>query len=84
MYICVHKGAPQRYETQKPAQQLRFIHHPDLRKGLGVWGFKGGSNSWESEKRKDLVNSLPCHARESFRRKSNLGQELSSGTGTCI
>ena len=32
--------APQRYETQKGTKELRFTHHNELRKGLGVWGFQ--------------------------------------------
>ena len=34
-------GAPQRYETQKAPRCLRPIYHPELREGMGVWGFKG-------------------------------------------
>ena len=33
MHISI--GAPQRYETQRP------IYHPELRKGMGLLGFKG-------------------------------------------
>lgn len=40
-------GAPQRYETQS-----RHPDNPELRKGMGLWGFKGEKavSSWEGEK----------------------------------
>lgn len=39
-------GAPQKYETQ------RHPDDPELRKGMGLWGFKGEKavSSWEGEK----------------------------------
>ena len=63
--------APQRYETQKAGRQLRLIHHPELKKGLGfwVWVFKREGNFWEGEKRECLVNKDYSAAEKSLRPK---------------
>ena len=45
-------GAPQRHETQKAGRYLRFIYHPELRKAIRVWDFKG-----EGEKEKCLLKT---------------------------
>ena len=37
--IYIHTGVPQR--CGKEARLLRFIYNPELRKGIGPWGFKG-------------------------------------------
>lgn len=51
-------GAPQRYKTQKVARYSRVIYHPELRRALRVWDFKG-----EGEKGKGLLKTnvaMPC------------------------
>lgn len=53
----VHMGSPKRYETQMVPRWLRFIYHPEIRRGIEVWGFRVDKfNSWESEKRKCWIN----------------------------
>lgn len=44
---------------KKAARQFRLIYHPGLRKGTGLWGFKGEEgHSQEGEKRKYMVNRI--------------------------
>lgn len=40
--MFVYMGVPQRYETQKVPKRIETIediYHPELRKGIRIWGF---------------------------------------------
>ena len=42
---------------------MRYICHPELRNGIGAWGFQGQEgHSWDDKKSRGLViRCLPCH-----------------------
>lgn len=46
----------------KAAKQLRLIYHPEWRKGIRFWSFKGEGNSWKGDMWECLVNR-GCPAR---------------------
>lgn len=49
-------------ETQGQIEQLRFMCHPELRNGIGSWGFKGEEgNSQDDKSRYLVIRCLSCH-----------------------
>lgn len=57
----MHPETPQRYETQV-ASGLSLVHYPELRKGVGVWGFKGKEGNHRKDRRKVYRQRLSCRA----------------------
>lgn len=74
-YICRRKTnlvtyaqRPYKNETQGQVRQLRIRCHPELRNGIGNWGFRGEKGNSQNNKNRYLViGCLPCHSDRSFR-----------------
>ena len=45
-------GTPQMWEGQRQGGKMRYICYPELRNGIGAWGFQGQDGHTQDEREK--------------------------------
>ena len=52
---------PLTHERSKDKGKMRFTCHPELRTGIGAWGFQGQEGHSQDNKKNRCIRCLPCH-----------------------